>query len=220
MKRSVYSLVLSDDVVDAVDRLAYQQGTSRSNLINQILAEAVSFVTPEKRMREIFSQVEALMDGMDAFQISTQPSDAILSIKSPLRYKYKPTLRYAVELYRSAQPAIGELRVSARTQSQGLLEALTGFYQLWNQLETHYIGPRFPGGKVPCRIEDGRYVRQFFLPREGVDSEELAGAITDYIRMFDHLIKVYFDNLDDSQAARAAVERQYRSYLSRERTVL
>ncbi len=101
MNRSVYSLVLSDDVVEAVDRLAYQQNTSRSALINQILAEAVSFVTPEMRMREIFSQVEALMDGMDAFQVNTQPSDAILSIKSPLRYKYKPTLRYAVELYRA-----------------------------------------------------------------------------------------------------------------------
>ena len=60
MKRSVYSLVLSDDVVEAVDRLAYQQNTSRSNLINQILAQAVSFVTPEMRMREIFSQVETL----------------------------------------------------------------------------------------------------------------------------------------------------------------
>lgn len=115
MNRSVYSLVLSDDVVEAVDRLAYQQNTSRSALINQILAEAVSFVTPEMRMREIFSQVEALMDGMDAFQVNTQPSDAILSIKSPLRYKYKPTLRYAVELYRAPRPAIGELRVSART---------------------------------------------------------------------------------------------------------
>ena len=32
MNRSVYSLVLSDDVVEAVDRLAYQQNTSRSAL--------------------------------------------------------------------------------------------------------------------------------------------------------------------------------------------
>ncbi len=39
MKRSTYSLILMDDVVAAIDRLAAQQGTSRSNLINQILAE-------------------------------------------------------------------------------------------------------------------------------------------------------------------------------------
>ena len=34
MKRNAYSLILMDDVVAAVDRLAAQQGTSRSNLIN------------------------------------------------------------------------------------------------------------------------------------------------------------------------------------------
>ena len=66
----------------------------------------------------------------------------------------RQTLRYAVELYRAPRPAIGELRVSARTQSQGLLESLTGFYQLWIQLETHYIGSRFPGGRIPCQVQE------------------------------------------------------------------
>ena len=60
MKKSVYSLVLSDDVVEAVDRAAYQNGLSRSAMVNQILADYVSYTTPEKRMREIFSQVERL----------------------------------------------------------------------------------------------------------------------------------------------------------------
>ena len=55
MKKSVYSLVLSDDVVEAVDRAAYQNGLSRSAMVNQILADYVSYTTPEKRMREIFS---------------------------------------------------------------------------------------------------------------------------------------------------------------------
>ena len=47
MKKSVYSLVLMDDIVEAVDRVAYSQNTSRSNLINQILAEYLSLMTPE-----------------------------------------------------------------------------------------------------------------------------------------------------------------------------
>ena len=57
MKKSVYSLVLMDDVVEAIDRMAYSMNTSRSNLINQILAERVSYVTPEMRMRDIFSRI-------------------------------------------------------------------------------------------------------------------------------------------------------------------
>ena len=53
VNKSVYSLVLADDVVEAIDRLAYSMNTSRSNLINQILAERVQLLTPEKRMREL-----------------------------------------------------------------------------------------------------------------------------------------------------------------------
>ena len=53
MSKSVYSLVLSDDVVAAVDRAAYGLDTSRSNLINQLLADYVSFITPEKRRKDI-----------------------------------------------------------------------------------------------------------------------------------------------------------------------
>ena len=91
------------------------------------------------------------MDGMDAFQVNTQPSDAILSIKSPLRYKLQTNpcamrWNFTGPLVRPS----GELRVSARTQSQGIAGILTGFYQLWIQLETHYIGSRFPG-KIHAR---------------------------------------------------------------------
>jgi len=41
MAKSVYSLVLRDEVVAEIDRLAYRMNTNRSNMINQILAEYV-----------------------------------------------------------------------------------------------------------------------------------------------------------------------------------
>ena len=57
MGKSVYSLVLMDEVVDAIDQMAYRNNTSRSNLINQILAEHVSLATPEKRMKDVLSLI-------------------------------------------------------------------------------------------------------------------------------------------------------------------
>ena len=72
MNKSVYSLVLMDNVVGEVDKLAYEMGTSRSNLINQILAEYVRYTTPEMRMRAIFDEMEKLMQGVDSFQIQPQ----------------------------------------------------------------------------------------------------------------------------------------------------
>ena len=99
MNKSVYSLVLMDDVIDAIDRMACAEGTSRSSLINRILAQYVNLTTPEMRMKDIFSSMQQLIH--DSLQLQFMPSDSMISIRSPLRYKYKPTIRYGLELYRS-----------------------------------------------------------------------------------------------------------------------
>ena len=96
--KNVYSIVLSSDVVEKIDRLAYENGTNRSNMINQILAEYVSYTTPEKRFREVFRQMQAILEN-SAFK-AAEPSDTMLSLRSALAYKYNPTVKYNVELYR------------------------------------------------------------------------------------------------------------------------
>lgn len=222
MKKSVYSLVLMDDIVEAVDRVAYSQNTSRSNLINQILAEYLSLMTPEKRMRQVFDQMEQLFDTGGCFQVQAQPSDAMLSVRSALSFKYKPTIRYAVELYRAVQekegvPTIGELRVSLRTQNQQLIDSITRFFRLWQGMERHFVGRQFALGVPPSALdgEQGRYVRWLKLPqsRPELTGEELGRAISGYIQMLDQVLKVYFAN--QQQPALAAEESQacYRSTL-------
>ena len=215
MQKSVYSLVLADEVVAAVDRLAYQQGTSRSNMINQILASHCSFVTPEKRRRDIFSMVEDLFSGGGCFKVQLQPSDTMLSIQSALAYKYKPSIRYAVELYHPGEEFMGELRVSFRTQSRQLIGALSQFYRLWEKLENAYIGSLFPGGKVSCQAQDERFYRKLLPPRakEGVNEQETGEAIAGYIKAFDHALKTFFANLNDPPAALAETEKAYLAYL-------
>ena len=101
MQKSVYSIVLSDDVVAQIDRLAYRHNTNRSNMINQILAEYVSYVTPEKRMQDTFRRMESILQAADTFQVLMQPTDSTLTLRSAIAYKYNPSVRYAVELYRT-----------------------------------------------------------------------------------------------------------------------
>lgn len=76
MQKSVYSIVLSDDVVAQIDRLAYRHNTNRSNMINQILAEYVSYVTPEKRMQDTFRRMESILQAADTFQVLMQPTES------------------------------------------------------------------------------------------------------------------------------------------------
>lgn len=208
MKKSVYSLVLMDDVVAEVDRLAYETGTSRSNMINQILAEYVSYVTPEKRMREVFHQIESMLVPAHAFQVMLQPSDSMFSLRSALSYKYNPTVRYCVELYRNEKPVLGELRVSIRSQNNALMLYMMEFFKLWGKLETSLLG------EATSAFEDGKYVRQLVLRGgETADNTQIGEAIASYIDVVDTALKTFFANLDQPAAATRAVERLYSQYL-------
>ena len=134
MKKSVFSHVLMDDVIRAVDREAYKRGTSRSNLINQILAQHLSCVTPEMRMREIFGSVADLISG--SFNIQQQRSASLMTLRTALDYKYRPTLNYKVELDRSPGEFIGTLRVQIRTQSAALITMFNSFFTYRAKLES------------------------------------------------------------------------------------
>ena len=202
MKKAVYSLVLSEDVVDAVDRMAYARGTSRSNLINQLLAEAVGYVTPERRMADILQTLSQQMTGL--FQLQTQATDGMLTIRSPLRYRYKPTIRYRVELYRQPEHALGVLHASFRTQSRALIEEAEQFFRIWADAECRN------GQCAPedYRITDGCWDRRFTI-RAGQEatSQEIGAAVGQYIKRVDAALKAYFAALPDRDAAKQAAEQ-------------
>ena len=200
MKKAVYSLVLSEDVVEAVDRMAYARGTSRSNLINQILAETVGYVTPERRMADILQTLSKQMTGL--FQLQEQAADGMLTIRSPLRYRYKPTIRYRVELYRQPEHAVGVLHASFRTQSKALIDDATAFFEAW-------VAEELAHGfctKEDYSIEDGTWNRVFRIRTEKhVSSQELGEAIGQYIKRTDAALKAYFAALPDKEAAAKTV---------------
>ncbi len=211
MGKSVYSLVLSDEVVEEVDKMAYSIGTSRSALINSILAERFSCHTPEMRMNDIFSYLQSLMDNT-GFRIQTQPSESMLSIRSALKYKYNPTIRYSLELEGGSGRTVGRLKVSFRTQSETLAAKLTSFLLIWTELEKKYILRFFKDG-IAYEISGGKFIRTFVLPEEHENdtSEQIASAISRYINMFDEILKIYFSAPEDC-AADAAAEK-YNEYL-------
>ena len=211
MKKSVYSLVLMDDVIKAVDEQAYRLGTSRSNLINQILAEHLSCVTPEMRMREIFAQMTELMNS--SFRIQEQRSPSLMTVKTALEYKYRPTINYKVELERSPQQYLGTLRVSIRTQSAALIDMFHSFFAYRAKLENSYLS-RLGITSYSCEIGDGSFSRM--LINTGALTGEQAGeAIGEYIKDLDHAVKTYFAAPETFGESAPILERDYRALLGR-----
>ncbi len=212
MKKNMYSLMLAEEVVDAVDRLAAEKGTNRSNMINQILAEYVSLTTPEKHVRNIFDIIENFINQRTGYMLYSQPNDMTMSIKSPLQYHYRPTIRYEVEMYRTPHQTIGQLKINFRTTSAELLVELTRFFKIWMQLENLYIKQFFTKGAIEYGMESGRFLRTFAVPNDADYTEEQIGnAISQYIATFDEMLK---DFLAGKYSTTEEIENRYLEYLN------
>ena len=177
MKKNLYSLTLSDEVVREVDALAHRLGTNRSALVNRILSEYVSVPTPERRINDIFEAIEALVSPSRELVPFFAPNSQSMSLKSSLAYKYRPTVKYEVDLD-GGEDTLGTLNVVFRTQSAELIAALTDFFRLWARIENVCLAPAL-GGTIACSLSDGR------------SAEDIAGAISAYVQLFDRLLKGY-----------------------------
>ena len=202
--------MLNDEVVREVDALAHRLGTNRSALINQILAEYVDYTTPERRINDVLSAIDQLMRPTRDLVPFFVPNASSLSLKSSLEYKYRPTVKYEVELYRSGEESIGALSVVFRTQSAALIQAVTEFFRLWKRIEDAHLYP-LTGARIEYALYDGKFVRSIAAPDRDCTTDELAAALSEYIKLFDKLMKHYLTGRLDAHEVEAAYFSHMRS---------
>ena len=202
-----------DDIVEAIDRLAYERNTNRSNLINQILAESVNFVTPEMRMRDIFTQLENILSE-SCYQIMDRSSDSMFALRSPIRYKYRPMVNYTIELFREPKDIAGRLKVSFRTSSKNFTDAIEDFFTGWISMENEYLNEVHPEG-VLSDFDNAKYVRGFLKISDDneLSENEIAIAIGEYIKVLDKCIKFYFEHISDEELIEKMIHASYEDYL-------
>ncbi|MBP3760403.1 MAG: hypothetical protein J6I55_02835 [Ruminococcus sp.] len=210
MKKSVYSLVLMDDVVKAVDEQAYRLGTSRSNLINQILAQHLSCITPEMRMKDIFDSVSELISS--TLQIQQQHSASLMTMKTALEYKYRPTINYKVELKRIPDEFMGNIRVQIRTQSPALIGLFNSFFAYRVRMEKLYLAQKGADNYV-FSIGNGIFSRS--LINSSLSDEQAGEAIGEYITDLNRAVKVYFSSPENFAENIPALEKEYRKMLEK-----
>ena len=208
MKKTLYSLVLNDDVVREVDIMAHKMGTNRSSLINRILAEYVNYVTPEQRIGEVLSAIERLTASSRELVPFFSPNSLSMSLKSSLEYKYRPTVKYEVELDAESGRKIGTLSVVFRTQSEYLVRRITSFFRPWKRIEDAYLRP-LTGLENDYALYDGKFERTILAPDKDFSAETLAKALSDYIELFDELLKGYLSE----RLTERDVEASYAKYL-------
>lgn len=207
LAKTVYSLVLSDEVVAAIDIMAAGKGHSRSYLINHILAEHASLLTPEVEVQGIIAAVKtnACFKG---FRLSANGHSKV-TFTTAINYKYNPALTYSVEL--GGTEGLGKLRIALRSQNQQVLDYIELFFKLWYKLEGGYlVNP--PTGRT-TEIGPRRYTRILRKPEADCDSAIIGAIIADYIGLIDRCMKTFFTHSYDAQEALAETERCYRQGL-------
>ena len=210
MKKSIYGVTPSDAVVKAVDERARKLGISRSALINQILAEKLSCVTPEMRMNEIFDSIETIVDGIISAQ--HQRSASLLTMRTSLEYKYRPTISYKVELDRVPSEFVGTLRVQIRTQSEQLTDLFNSFFLYRIKFERGRfaeMGIEFP----ECELSSGKFVRRLRKTRS-IIIEDDGMAIAEYIKALDFAIKTFLADPSGFGSVAQELEEKTASTLS------
>ncbi|MBQ2959994.1 MAG: ribbon-helix-helix protein, CopG family [Oscillospiraceae bacterium] len=207
MKKTLYSLMLNEEVVREVDALAHRMGTNRSALINRILAEYVNYVTPEQRINDILSSIESLMAPSRELVPVFAPNSFSMYLKSSLEYKYRPTVKYEVELYKGEGERIGQLSVLFRTQSMALISAMADFFRLWCSIEQAHLLP-LTGASVEYALGEGKFIRSISAPDVSCSSQELASALSEYITLFDNLMKAYLAGRLDAHGVESAYYAQ------------
>jgi len=216
MRKSMYSLMLMDSVVKKIDELAQEKNTNRSNLINQILAEYVSLVTPEKQISEIFSYLDQLFCSK-VFSTVQEQCETMMSVKTSLDYKYRPTVKYSIELIKNPKDKFGYLKVIFRTQSKELLDNLQCFFNNFAKLESAYLKSRY-NMDIEYSLSGGKFIRSMSMPYGFVVTyDELAKGISNYVAMLDELIKNY---LSQKFTPFSQIEKRYLQYINSSSTVI
>jgi hypothetical protein len=203
MSKSLYSLILNDEVVSIIDKMARVNGLSRSNMIEKILANAVSYETPEIRANNIFDEIEKLFSHSPTMRYLESQSQYMGTIVGALDYRYNPAIKYNVELFPNSDK-LGQLKVTLRTQNNMLLELMSDFYKYYIYLEKTYYNKN-----ATYLFEQNRFIRLFDFPSRAVTTKQLAELLTIYVKHFDELLNVYFNNLTNDMSVFKKVERKF-----------
>jgi len=178
--------------------LASERAMSVSDIVQEALGEYLYTRATGVNFFDVIQSMENAMRGAGQFVTNADPSGLALFIKSPLRHVHRPELKYEVRITRGGRAAVGTLGVILRSQDMETLRGFAEFSGLWMALERRYLAR---AGQIVYRTDAGYFGRQIYRPEEGGrgGGQLLGEAISNYIHVFDALLKHYFRHWSGGQ---------------------
>lgn len=191
MTKSIYSLLLSDEIVGKLDEAAAKNGLSRSAMADWILSEYFGYATDDCDMRNVWSQIERILDGVGHMKFVNNAQTNMAQIVTGLPFKYSPKVVYKLELSQR-RGVVAVVSLNTRTQNERLSALLDAFYKRLAVLEMQFLK------NVSAECEGGKYVSVLFGDPKGC--EQTAYEIAEYVYTLDQMLKLWIVG-DEGQAA-------------------
>lgn len=207
MKKSVYSVMLFDEIVEKIDEMAYINNTNRSQMINDLLAESVGLVTPEQKVQSILENLGGNFE--NSLSVGQICKNSSIQFGKSLKYKYRPKIRYSYEFVGSGGQKYAVLKISSRTQSEELNDHFQRFFDIIGTIERQHKSIE---GQCGQNDTNHKFVREF--NKSGAvtrDTGSITNTLTRYLKMIDNAMNQYFMDYDSSEI-QDELEEIYASY--------
>jgi len=223
------------EMMGELQRIAFERDSAVSDVISEAVGEFLYSRKIGTKIFDVLNSIEQNMSGIRHFAVNTDLGRHIISIKSPLRYTYRPELKYEVRISLDSRRTVGQMTVRLRTHDINTLKSFAEFLNFWIELETKYIALKV-GQQIAYTVDTGYFSRAISIllhdssvhftgqgtgeatDNYGQTTESAIGdygqaagsAIGDYIQVFDELFKYSYSHPGSNWNE---IEKIYISYL-------
>lgn len=192
MKKSVYSLMLFEEIVEEIDHIAVEHNTNRSQLINDILADYLGLMTPEQKIQRILQKLKE--NFQDRLSISQMNKNSSIHFGKNIKYKYRPKIKYSYEFSGTGEKKYAVLKISSRSKSVELNQLIDTFFSEIADLERRN---NFNLGTIPSNIPEHKFIREFKSSGSvNRDINDVTKFLTNYLNMVDEALNLFFSDSD------------------------
>lgn len=198
------------EMMRRLQRLALEKDTSVQDIVHEALNGFLLFHETGIDLYNILGGIESGMNVPGHFVTNVDRYNYAVSIKSPIRHIHRPELKYQIVIAQNDTVSIGKMSVILRSHDIYTLQCFSEFVDLWIKLETKYIKSV---ERIAYGTDVGYFERKVYLPmsEQQVSGQIIGAAISDYIHVFDELLKQYFQH---PKGCTAEIEKSYRSHVA------
>lgn len=217
MSKQIYSLVLSEQVMNMIDREALIKGSNRSQMVNDILCRVLGLSTPDIKMNQVMDLMSDTLSSHQGMQMVSASHGNTLQLRTTVAYKYNPKLKYVIEMNSKSNPLLATLRIYSRTTSEGFLQALVMFFGYLSEFEEQ-IEANIGHHSVRSYgyvYEDNKFSKRFECDwtHHEISSEAIAAYLSNYLQFLDDGLKLYFEHFGNWRYIDKQILALYRKYI-------